>query len=214
MPGEFSFKRHLLFDLDGTLVDSSPAHAHAFVDTLRPRHPALAASFHYPAHQGRPTHEVFRSLGVSDEVEVAALTQGKQQLYRDALASGRAAVFPGVLDLLQRLFAARRQLFVVTGSSRVSTERVLAVTGLDRFLTGVTTADDASPGKPAPEPYRYTLTRYRLTAVECLAVEDAANGIESARAAGIDTVLVNTTIQVPGVLNAGPIARLAPLLLP
>jgi HAD superfamily hydrolase (TIGR01509 family) len=213
MPGEFSSKRHVLFDLDGTLVDSSAMHARAFVETLQPRHPGLAAAFRYPDHQGRPTLEVFRSLGVTDPAELSVLTRHKQQLYRDAVAAGRIAVFPGVPELLQRLHDAGRRLFIVTGASRDSTGRVLAAARLARFFAGITTADDVSPGKPAPGPYRHTLTRHRLAAADSLAVEDAASGVASAGAAGLTTVLVNTDLQLPGIRNVGPIARLGPMLL-
>lgn len=214
MPGEYSHKDHLLFDLDGTLVDSTPAHAAAFVAALRPAHPALAAKFDYPAHQGRPTAEVFRLLGVSDPEQVAALTVSKQQHYRTELAAGRVALFPGVHSLLQQLANAGRQLYVVTGASRASTTQALAATGLDRFFSGVTTADDATPGKPDPTPYRHTLTRHRLAATACLVIEDAANGVASARGAGIDVVLVNTDLNLPSIPNFGPVAALSAHLLP
>ncbi|HVT73247.1 MAG TPA: HAD family phosphatase [Lacunisphaera sp.] len=213
MPGEFSSKRAILFDLDGTLVDSSPLHAAAFVASLQPRHAALARAFDYSRHQGRPTAEVFRSLGVSDE-EIAGLTRGKQERYRAAVAAGEVACFPGVPDLLARLHAAGRRLYVVTGASRRSTDQVLAGTGLARFFSGLITAEDTPRGKPAPDPYQQVVNRHGLRPADCLAVEDAANGIASARAAGLDAVLVNTDVHVPGIPNAGPVGRLAAWLLP
>jgi HAD superfamily hydrolase (TIGR01509 family) len=214
MPGEYSHKGHLLFDLDGTLVDSSPAHAAAFVAALRPDHPGLAARFDYPAHQGRPTAEVFRLLGLIDPAQVVALTARKQQMYRAELAAGRVTLFPGVRALLQQLAGAGRRLYVVTGASRASTTQALAATGLDVFFADVTTADDATPGKPDPAPYRHTLIRHHLTADTCLVIEDAANGVASARAAGIDVVLVNTNLNLPGIPNLGPVAALSAVLLP
>lgn len=214
MLGEYSHKAHLLFDLDGTLVDSSHAHAAAFVATLRPDHPGLAARFDYPLHQGRPTIEVFRLLGLTDPAQIAALTVRKQQLYRTDLAASRVALFPGVRPLIQQLADAGKRLFVVTGASRASATQTLAATGLDRFFAGVTTADDVTPGKPDPAPYRHTLARHQLAADACLVIEDAANGVVSARSAGIDVVLVNTDLNIPGISNIGPVAALSSLVLP
>jgi len=213
MPGEFSHKRHLLFDLDGTLVDSSPAHAEAFVAALRPAHPELARRFDYPAHQGRPTSEVFASLGLTDAAEVAALTGRKQAFYRAAVAGGRVGLFPGVRSLLQDLLAAGRRLHVVTGASRGSTDAILECTGLRPLLTGIITAEDTGPGKPAPDPFLHVLRLHRLPPEACLVIEDAGNGVESARRAGLDVVLVNTGLQIPGVQNCGPIATLRSVLL-
>lgn len=214
MPGEYSHKTDLLFDLDGTLVDSSPAHAAAFVAALRPDHPKLAANFDYPSHQGRPTAEVFQLLGLCDPTQVTALTIRKQQLYKAALTAGQVALFPGVHDLLRQLAGAGRRLYVVTGASRASTTIALTATGLDVFLSGVTTAEDASPGKPDPAPFLHTLSRFRLAAADCLVIEDAANGVAAARGAGIDAVLVNTDLILPGTRNFGPVASLAAVLLP
>jgi HAD superfamily hydrolase (TIGR01509 family) len=201
MPGAYSSKRHFLFDLDGTLVDSTPVHARAFADALSPRHPALGRSFEYSHFAGCPTREVFIALGLREEPELTELTEGKQRLYRAAIERGEIKVFPGVKLLLERLREKGCSLFLVTGASRVSTERVLAVTKLAHFFAGVTTADDAHPGKPSPEPYLHTLRRYGLKAGECLAIEDGQSGIAAARSAGLDAVLIHTGLELADVTN-------------
>jgi len=214
MPGAYSSKRIFLFDLDGTLVDSTAAHARAFVDALTPGHPALAGSFVYAPFAGCPTREVFLALGLRDEPELTDLVHRKQQNYRAALERGDIAVFAGTIALLERLREKASRLFLVTGASRVSTQRVLALTALAHFMEGITTAEDVPSGKPAPDPYLHTLARHGLEKQDCLAVEDGKSGIVAAQSAGIEAVLIHTDLEMPGVPNVRDCETFAALLFP
>jgi HAD superfamily hydrolase (TIGR01509 family) len=214
MPGAFSSKRHLLFDLDGTLVNSVPMHERAFVETLQVRHPDLAENFDYAIFAGWPTRDVFVALGFREESELTELTARKQRLYREAVARGEVEVFPGAKALLARLQEKGRSLYLVTGASRISTQRILEVTGLVAYFQGITTADDAHPGKPSPEPYRYTLARYNLEPHDCLAIEDSESGIRSACDAGLAAVLIHADFPFSDVIQTKNCEELAALLLP
>jgi HAD superfamily hydrolase (TIGR01509 family) len=212
MRGAFSSKRCFLFDLDGTLVDSSMAHARAFVETLQPGHPDLAQSFNYPLYAGRPTRDVFLALGLRAEPELSELTLRKQQLYRDAIERGDIIVFAGVRSLLAQLHQNGRRLFLVTGASRASTERILEVAKLTKVFEGIIAAEDISGGKPSPEPYLHALTTFGLEKSDCLAIEDAESGIRSAQAAGLEAVLIHNDLEIPGVTNVGNCENFAALL--
>lgn len=214
MPGVFSSKRNLLFDLDGTLVNSVPTHRRAFVETLQVRHPDLAKKFDYTVFAGWPTRDVFSALGFQEEGELKELTATKQRLYREAVERGEVELFPGAKSLLEQLQENGRSLFLVTGASRISAQRILEVTGLLAYFQGITTADDTHPGKPSPEPYRYTLARYHLEPSDSLAIEDSENGIRSAREAGLEAVLIHADFQLPEVTKVINCEELAELLLP
>ncbi len=212
MPGAYSSKHCFLFDLDGTLVDSTAAHARAFVDALAPAHPSLAAGFVYAPFAGRPTREVFLMLGIHDDPELSILTLRKQQNYRDALERGEVEIFDGALALLERLRQNGARLFVVTGASRVSTGRVLARTKLDAYFEGVTAAEDVREGKPSPEPFLHTLAKHDLDKASCLVIEDGASGIVSAQSAGLDAVLIHADLNLPGIPKVRDFKSLAQLL--
>ena len=212
MPGAFSSKRHFLFDLDGTLIDSAGPHERAYREALQASHPQLAKSFDYARFAGQPTRQVFSALGIAGEAELADLTSRKQQLYREALVRGEVSVFPGVEELLAQLRGQDRHLYLVTGSSGESVRRLMEQKQLSKFFMGAITVEDAPRGKPAPEPYLTALTRFSLAREECLAIEDGKSGIESAQAAGLDVVLIHTEDKYPGILNIGNCEQFAALL--
>jgi HAD superfamily hydrolase (TIGR01509 family) len=193
-----------LFDLDGTLVDSAPAHERAYRAALAELWPAGLAGFSYPEHAGRPTAEVVAGLGAP-----AAVVARKQALYRSA----PVAAMPGALDLLASLAARGRPAYVVTGASRRSAALVLAATGLAPYVRGVLAAEDTAAGKPDPAPYAEACRRWApggpATAV---AVEDSPAGVASALAAGLLTVQVGGVqvggVPAPGVLAVDSLAAL------
>jgi HAD superfamily hydrolase (TIGR01509 family) len=214
MRGAYSSKRIFLFDLDGTLVDSSGAHAQAFIEALTPGHPALAREFDYTSFAGRTTREVFLSLGMRDDQELAELIRRKQQLYRTALERGEIPLFAGATALLERLREEGIRLFLVTGASRASTDYVLKATKLLPFFEGITTAEDVPVGKPAPDTYLHTLTTHGLEKSDCLVIEDGESGIASARNAGLEVIAIHSNREIPGSRSVAGFQAFTSLLFP
>ena len=182
---------HVLFDLDGTLIDSSPLHDRAFRAAFAAAAPELADGFDYQQHKGRPTPEVFARLGVGDAGRRSALTALKQAHYRAAVARGELGLFAGARDLLRTLKAAGTGLYLVTGASAASAAAALRAGGVDHLLTARITADDVARGKPAPDGYLECLARHGLEAGDCVAVEDAIDGVAAARGAGLRVIGVH-----------------------
>jgi HAD superfamily hydrolase (TIGR01509 family) len=188
-----------LFDVDGTLVDSSPVHEACFQALLAERFPDALDRFVYSAVVGWRTEDVFRTLGVTtDAAAIRGLTAAKQALYRQAVERGRVQSFPGVRDTLKLLVEERRRLYVVTGGSAVSTARVLEHTHLRDFFSGCITAADVHAGKPDPAPFLCALARFRLDPSRCLTVEDSEDGALSSERAGVAAVLVNRPETISG----------------
>jgi len=184
-------KTALLFDFDGTLVDSSPLHDWAFREVLKTELPAALADFDYEKVRGRATNEVFLEAGVTDPVERQRLTSSKQRRYQQAVREGLLRVLPGAAETLAALSRAGRELYLVTSGGRGSVELALEATGLGRYFGGIVTSSDVDRGKPAPDLYLEAVRRFRLDPGSCLAIEDAPSGAESARAAGLDVVVVD-----------------------
>lgn len=183
-------KTHFLFDLDGTLVDSTPLHARAYLGVLQRVAPPLAASFDYEKLAGKTTKLAFAEMGFP-AAEIDALVAEKQRAYLDLLDRGELSMLPFAEDLLSWLAERGHTMYLVTSASRRSTTRVLETTGMARYFTDVVTGDDVAQGKPAPDGYRRIVTTHRIEPRAALVVEDAVAGLLSAAAAGVEAVTVH-----------------------
>ena len=186
-------RESLLFDLDGTLVDSNLCHERAYLIALRPKLPELAANFNYEPCKGRRTKDALRDLGLTDDLLIEELNVAKQQAYRDQVENGEVELLPGARELLQSLRARNRRLFVVTGGSARSTESVLKSLGILEWFEAITTADDIVHSKPAPDCWLHCMANAHLDPRNAVAIEDALNGVVAARAASLDAIAINNT---------------------
>jgi HAD superfamily hydrolase (TIGR01509 family) len=180
-----------LFDLDGTLIDSSPCHQRSFVQTLETDQPHLVDSFNYELHKGKSTKETFIDLGINDGQILSSMTEKKQSLYRQMVENGEVLAFPFAKELLAALQHRKYRSWVVTGASRRSAEAALSRLQLLDFFEGLITGDESERTKPAPDLYLKCLEDHAIETSSAIAIEDALPGIQSARAAGLSVMAVN-----------------------
>jgi mannitol-1-/sugar-/sorbitol-6-phosphatase len=174
----------LLFDMDGTLVDSTPS----ILRSWR----IVAAEFAVPAplfasvpRHGRPAAEIMADLLPPDRVAAAAARLDELELADTA----DIVLLPGAAAMLAAVPQDRRA--VVTSANRALAAARLTAAGLSvRHLVG---ADDVSRGKPDPEPFLLAAKQLGAAPERCLVFEDAPAGLASAHAAGIAAVAVTTT---------------------
>jgi HAD superfamily hydrolase (TIGR01509 family) len=177
--------KNLLFDFDGTLVDSVPLHAHAFCDVLANENSAALTSFNYEPLKGLTTREAFRTLGIVDEPRLSRCVAAKQQSYRNLVRDGALTLLPGARSLLERVAKGGWRSFLVTSGSRESVRVALDTLGIADQFASIVTSEDVARSKPAPDPYLFCLRTYGLDAAASIAVEDAPSGVRSAAGAGL-----------------------------
>ncbi|WP_030156295.1 HAD-IA family hydrolase [Glycomyces sp. NRRL B-16210] len=172
----------LLFDMDGTLVDSTASVERAW-GRFADRHGLEAAAILAVAH-GRPTIEVVAEFAPKG-VDVVAETDRIEAEEIDR-TDGISEV-PGSAALLGGLDPSRWA--VVTSATRALTLRRLEAVGipLPKLLVA---ADDVTKGKPHPQPYLKAARALGFDASEAVVFEDAPAGLESAKAAGATPVVV------------------------
>lgn len=172
----------LLFDMDGTLVDSTASVERAW-GRFAARHGLEASAILAVAH-GRPTIEVVAEFAPHG-VDVVAETDRIEAEEIDR-TDGISEV-PGSAALLRGLD--RDRWAVVTSATRALTLRRLAAVGipLPKILVA---ADDVTRGKPHPQPYMLAAKALGFDASEAVVFEDAPAGLASAKAAGAATVVV------------------------
>ncbi|MEW1672235.1 HAD family phosphatase [Streptomyces noursei] len=181
----------VLFDLDGTLVDSEPTYFEAGRRLLAQYG---VTDFTWERHARfigigtRETLEILaREYGLNAPVE--ELLARKNRLYLE-LARAGTAVFPQMRELVGRLAAGGHPMAVASGSSRAAIEAVLAGTGLDALLSTVVSAEEVPHGKPEPDVFLAAARRLRVEPAACVVVEDAAPGVVAARRAGMRCIAV------------------------
>ena len=174
--------RAVLFDMDGTIVDSDAAVERAWTTWAREHgvEPARAIAV---AH-GSPAERTVRRLRPDlTEAEVAVAAARQLTLQYDDLVGLRA--LPGALDLLADLTRWRLPWAVFTSADVRLAKVRLCAAGIDPPV--LITVEDVRAGKPDPEGYLLAAARLQVPPGECLVVEDAEVGLDAARAAGAMT---------------------------
>ncbi|MEU7782348.1 HAD family hydrolase [Micromonospora parva] len=192
----------VLFDLDGTLVDTAPIWRSAFVALIDGRQPVPAGAtdglLGLTALEAITTiHRRIGWSGWDPAADVAEVEAAVRQLYRDRATSWQA---DGV-RLITALRADGVPVGLVTSSSRYILDALLGHPGAPRFDV-VVCGDDVKRTKPAPDPYLLAARRLGLPPGRCAVVEDSPTGVASAVAAGCPVVLVGDqgqlgAVQVP-----------------
>ncbi|MBP1640664.1 MAG: beta-phosphoglucomutase [Bacteroidetes bacterium] len=199
---EFKLKA-VLFDMDGVLFDSMPAHAEAWVRAIR----KIGLPFtHYEAymHEGRTGTGTINGIfqrewgrSATSEEEKAIYTH-KSKEFREL---SRTIPMPFAGELLNKLKNKGLDIILVTGSGQAS-----LLDSLEVYYPGIfcqekmVTAFDVKYGKPNPEPYLMGLQKAGVKPWEAVVVENAPLGVEAAKGAGIFTVAINTGILEDEVL--------------
>lgn len=192
---ESSFEA-LIFDLDGTLADSMPAHFKSWCQAL--------------AEHGSPSvfpEDVFYAMGGRPTRDIVEILNGEQGLHLDpdGVAMSKKRHFLEVLnevELIEEVADFARQnrgkvpMAVASGGSRLVVEKTLQILGISDWFDEVVTADDVENGKPSPDIFLETAQRLGIDPEKCVVFEDGRAGIEAARAAKMEVVVVPTHLHL------------------
>jgi sugar-phosphatase len=174
----------LLFDMDGTLIDSTPSVRRSW-ETLVAEYAIPAETFASVPTHGRPSVEILADLLPRELIGPAAARLDELE----TTDTGDVLVLPGTRELLAA--APPDGWAVVTSAGRRLAEVRLAAAGI--AAPRLVTIDDVSRGKPDPEPFLLGAKLLGVAPERCLVFEDAPAGLAAARAAGARTVAVTTT---------------------
>lgn len=185
----------IFFDMDGVLFDSMKYHARAWTNAM---HDIGITFSEYEGYmnEGRTGHSTI-DLAFNREHRRDATEDEKQEIYRIKSryfeSYGQSPIMPFANDLLHKVKNQGLQIYLVTGSGQASLLDGLQVHFPDIFKKErMVTAFDVTQGKPHPEPYLQALKKSGFTRAEVAVVENAPLGVESAKAAGLFVIAVNT----------------------
>ena len=198
----------LLFDLDGTLVDTDPLHLAAYRSLLRPLGRDLSEVEYKTRIMGAPND------AITDWLLPDASSSQRREFVAAKETAFRALVHdleptPGLPWLIAWADERGVEMGVVTNAPRANAELMLKGIGLDRFLTRLVIGDELPAGKPDPLPYRRGLEVIACDACDCIAFEDSLSGVRSAAGAGIFTYGLSAALSGDALLGAGASAVIA-----
>ncbi len=193
----------VLWDLDGTLLNSRELHWLAWRESLAGEGFSLSREQFDAAFGQRNDASLAGWLGPgADRAEFARIAGEKEERYRRLVRKRGVELLPGVEMWLTRLAAAGWQQALATSAPRLNVDAILEVLGIASVFATVVTAEDVVRGKPDPEVFLTAARWLRAPVYRCVVVEDAPAGIEAARRAGMRCIGV-------GPLYAGLRADLA-----
>jgi beta-phosphoglucomutase len=181
--------RAVLWDLDGTLADSSDQHWRAWRDAMAELNRTLTVE-QFAATFGQRNDRFVRQWLGDDLADEAVVRFGdeKEARYRRLIQTEGLAALPGATEWVNRLDAAGWRQAVASSAPRQNIEVMLRTIGLDRLLDVFVGAEDVTKGKPDPEIFLAAASRLGVPAPRCIVVEDAAVGIEAAKRAGMGSI--------------------------
>ena len=189
----------LVFDVDGTLADTEEIHRQAFNETFA----AFGLGWHWSVDDYRV---LLRTTGGKERIRAHAEALGtalddgfvrdlhkkKTERYGELIADGAVALRPGISALIEDASAHGLRLAVATTTNRPNVDALIrAACGCeaDEMFAVIAAGDEVAAKKPAPDVHELALRRLNLSAARCVAFEDSANGLKSARGAGLQTVV-------------------------
>ncbi|MBP5669134.1 MAG: HAD family phosphatase [Lachnospiraceae bacterium] len=199
--------RAVLFDMDGTLIDTEKYY--------RVFWPKAMAEFGY--HMTDEQVLSMRSLGrpfaparlkewFGEELDYYAVRARRTEMMEAQLDIDGIRLKPGAVEILEELRRRGILAAVATATPPERTEKYLGLTGIRPYFSKIISATQVKEGKPSPDIYLYACEQLGLAPEECMAVEDAPNGILAAYRAGLRVVMVpdqtQPTEELQGMLYA------------
>lgn len=201
----------VLWDLDGTLVDSGEYHWRSWRDTMDADGVPLTYE-QFLASFGQRNDRILRTwLGEDAPIErIQRLGDAKEVAYRRLAQEGGLVPLPGAAAWVERLHAAGWRQAIASSAPRLNVEVMLQVLALDRYFDAIVAAEDVTRGKPDPEVFLVAAARLETPPSRSIVVEDAAAGIEAAQRAGMRCIGVSQSAVLPADIFVPTLERLPP----
>lgn len=178
--------RALVFDLDGTLVNTMPLHWEAWQQVLR-RHGLQFSERRFYSLGGVPARDILRLLADEQGVVLDPRRVAREKAEAYLVLLPRVRPLPAILDVACQN-RGRLPQAIATGGTRSVVEQVLDHLGIREWFDAVVTSEDVPRQKPAPDIYLEAARRLGVPPGHCRAYEDTDLGLQAIRAAGMDAV--------------------------
>jgi beta-phosphoglucomutase len=187
-----NWSKAVLWDMDGTLVDSGELHWIAWRNTMAKEGIVITREQFLSTFGQRNDSIISSWLGSAANAErIERIARAKEELYRHLVSRVGIAPEPGVARWLRRLHKRGWQQAIASAAPRANIDAVLEALSAEHIFQGIVSAEEVHRGKPDPEVYMLAASRIGVPAERCVVVEDASAGIEGARRAGMRSIGVS-----------------------
>ncbi len=184
--------RGVFFDLDGTLLDTTPLIVQSFQHAFLTHFQRSVGLKDIQPYMGKPLRAAMEVMAPGEEDALITTYREFNHIHHDQLAG----VFEGVYETVKTLHAAGITLAIVTSKTASMARRGLRLFDMEQYFSAVIGVDETQRHKPEPEPVMAALRETRLHASECIMIGDSAHDLLSGRGAGVKTAAVRWS-QVP-----------------
>ena len=183
----------VLFDMDGTLIDSHQTHVDCWL-RYAAREGVILDRDRVNSTFGMVNREIIRSFwpGTLSDEKVREIDLGKETMVRDMFRTDLPAM-PGATQLLQMLHEQGFKLAVASSGPKENVVLACELLGVTPLLDAIVTSSDVKYGKPHPEIFLTAAKRIGAEPQNCIVVEDATVGIQAAKAAGMKCIAILST---------------------
>ena len=185
----------VIFDLDGTLIDSEPNYYlgdKAFLEHFGVTY--TLDQYHQFVGVGGVSFLKWAKNEYKIPDDIKKLTKMKDDLYLK-FARKNTQIFPVMLDLLNWLESKNMPMAIASGSTPSIIKEMLKITKSEHFFKILISSHEVKKGKPAPDVFIETALRLRVDPTDCLVFEDSQYGVQAAKAAGMKCIGIPTVIK-------------------
>jgi beta-phosphoglucomutase family hydrolase len=187
----------VLWDLDGTLIDTGPIHWQAWHETLARENYSLSREEFLSTFGMRNDTIIPLWLGSQiTQADIDRIADAKEIRFRQLLEELPMQLLPGVRDWLSRLQQQGWRQAIGTMAPRANLVQMIHQAGIEGYLDACASAEDVARGKPEPDIYLTAAARLEVPPARCIVVEDAPAGVEAARRAGMRSIGVGAAIPI------------------
>jgi len=182
--------RGVIFDLDGTLVESNDAHAHAWVQAMEEQGYNVSFETVRPLIGMGGDKVLPQTLGIAKDTEEGKrISQRRKEIFRQRYVPHLRA-FPGARELLERMHEQALKLLIATSAEPDEVQALLRVIGphVDRWFSDIISAQEASHSKPDPDVISVAVERSGSSPQELVMIGDTPYDIEAAAKVNIKTI--------------------------